>query len=97
MISPSEVGLPSLPGVSIAERVNESVKTGVLITLGLIRGPEAAPQAGVALTVTGAADAREGKADSDSVSNDSEAACNLCAGDETGSLRAGNGSGAPSS
>jgi hypothetical protein len=84
MISPSVVGLPSLPAFerSIAERVNESVKRGVFITLGLIRGPEAPPQAGaVALEGTGAADAREGNADSDSVSNNPRAAWDLGAGE----------------
>lgn len=100
MVSPSVPGLPSLPAFerSMAERVNESVKTGVLTTLGLIRGPEAAPQAGVVeLGGTGAVDAREGNADSDSVSNNPGAPWVLGAGDKTGSLRAGKGSGAPSS
>jgi len=100
MTSPSVAGLPFLPASerSIAERVNESVKTGTLITLGLIREPEGAPQAGVVVVVgIGAADAREGNADSDSVSNDAEGVWDLGAGDGTESLRAGKGSGAPSS
>lgn len=100
MISPSVVGLPSLPAFerSIAERVKESVKTGVLMTLGLMRGPEAPPQAG-AVTLEGAdaAEAREGNADSDPVSNDPRGGRALCAGDGVESLRTGNGSGAPSS
>jgi hypothetical protein len=101
MISPRVVGLPSLPACerSITERVNESVKTGVLITFGLIRGPEAAPQAGAVVRVgTGAADAREGNADSDSVSNGAEEdGWYLGVEEETWSPRAGKGSGAPSS
>lgn len=74
MISPRVAGLPSLPVFerSIAPRVKLSAKTGVLMTLGLtlMRGPVVAPQAGlVAVVATGVADAREGKADCDSVSN----------------------------
>ena len=84
----------------MADRVNESVKTGVLITLGLIRGPEAAPQEGAAGGAAGAAEASEGNADSDSVSNSLAARGGWGVSGEGRlgeSVRAGKGSGAPSS
>ena len=67
--SPSVADLPSLPALlkSMDDKVNESVKTGALLTLGLIRGPPADPHTEVALVV-GAAEASEGKAASSVVS-----------------------------
>lgn len=53
----------------MADRVNESANTGVLDTVALIRGPLAAPQAELlAAGTVGAAEARDGKASSESVS-----------------------------
>lgn len=72
MTSPRVAALPSLPAFdkSMAERVNESAKTGVLAAVALMRGPVEAPQAELlGAAATGAAEAREGKASSDSVSN----------------------------
>jgi hypothetical protein len=67
--SPSVADLPSLPALlkSMDDKVNESIKTGALLTLGLIRGPAADPHTEVALVV-GAAEASEGKAASSVVS-----------------------------
>ena len=69
MTSPTVAGLPSLPALlkSMDDKLNESVKTGALLTLCLIRGPAADPQTEVAL-VDGAAETREGKAVSSVVS-----------------------------
>ena len=94
--SPNVADLPSLPALlkSMDDKVNESVKTGVLITLGLIRGPVADPQAEVAL-VAGAAETSEGKAASSVVSTVTRGY-----DDDPGSAevdRDGKGSGAPSS
>jgi hypothetical protein len=65
--SPSVAGLPSLPALlrSMDDKVNESVKTGALLTLGLIRLAD--PHTEVALVV-GAAETSEGKAVSSVVS-----------------------------
>jgi len=66
MTSPSVAGLPSLPALdkSMADNVNESVNTGCLLTLGLMRGPDAVPHADFAgAVIKGEAEAREGKAD----------------------------------
>ena len=67
--SPSVADLPSLPALlkSMDDKLNESVKTGALLTLGLIRGPVDDPQTEVAFVV-GAAEASEGKAASSVVS-----------------------------
>jgi hypothetical protein len=67
--SPSEADLPSLPALlkSMDDKVKDSVKTGALLTLGLIRGPVADPQTEEAL-VFGVAETREGKATSSVVS-----------------------------
>ena len=67
--SPSVADFPSLPALfkSMDDKVNESVKTGALLTLGLIRGPAADPHAEVALVV-GVAEMSEGKAVSSVVS-----------------------------
>ena len=67
--SPSVADLPSLPALlkSMDDKLNESVKTGALLTLGLIRGPVADPHTEVVLVV-GAAEASEGKAASSVVS-----------------------------
>jgi len=67
--SPSVADLPSLPALlkSMDDKVKESVKTGALLTVGLIRGPAADPQTELALTV-GAAETSEGKAASEVVS-----------------------------
>ena len=67
--SPSVAGLPFLPTLlrSMDDKVNDSVKTGALLTLGLIRGLTADPHTEVALVV-GAAETSEGKAASSVVS-----------------------------
>ena len=67
--SPSVADLPSLPALfkSIDDKVKESVKTGALLTLGLMRGPD--PHTEVAL-VDGAAETSEGKAASSVVSKE---------------------------
>lgn len=53
----------------MADKSNVSVKTGVLVTAALIRGPVADPQAELeTLLVVGAAETSVGKASSDSVS-----------------------------
>lgn len=71
--SPSVADLPSLPALlkSMDDKLNESVKTGALLTLGLIRGPVADPHTEVVLVV-GTAEAREGKAASSVVSSEVE-------------------------
>lgn len=92
MTSPRVAALPSLPAFdkSIAERVKESVQRFCL-TVGLIRGPDDAPQAGCVGGAT--VGAKEGKAASSSLTGRD------CLG-STGpavSGREGNGSGVPSS
>lgn len=76
------------------DKVKESVKTGALLTLGLIRGPAADPQTEVTL-IDGAAETSEGKAASEVVSKGRACGGLDCA--EVGWDRDGKGSGAPSS
>ena len=61
--SPSVADLPSLPALlkSMDDKLNESVKTGALLTVGLLRGPVPDPHTELVLVV-GAAEASEGKA-----------------------------------
>ena len=76
--SPSVADLPSLPALlkSMDDKLNESVKTGALLTLGLIRGPVADPHTKAALVV-GAGEASEGKAASSEVSKVEIGTCDL--------------------
>jgi hypothetical protein len=95
MTSPRVIALPSLPAFdkSIAERVKESVWRFCLTTVGLIRGPDDAPQAGCGGRAIAAEGAKEGKAAS---SNLTDRDCLRSTG-PAASGREGNGSGAPSS
>lgn len=72
MTSPRDAGFPSLPELdkSMADKVKESVKTGVLGIADLIRGPVGEPHAELdGAPDAGTAEASVGKATSDSVSN----------------------------
>ena len=94
MTSPRVAALPSLPAFdkSIAERVKESVYRFCLTTVGLMRGPDDAPQAGCVGGAIAAEGAKEGNAMS------SSSTCRDCLG-STGPVasgREGKGSGAPS-
>lgn len=97
MISPSDVGLPSLPAAdkSTAGMVKVSVTIFCFTAVGLMRVAADAPQAEVAGLFVGCVGASDGNASSDSVLgvpfwDDWRGAAGV------GSFRLGNGSGAPS-
>ena len=99
LISPRDVGLPSLPAVdkSTDEMVKVSDTTGCFEAAGLMRGPALAPHAeATGLLAAWGAGARDGNASCDSVSTvplDGVARGLIGAS----STKLGNGSGAPSS
>lgn len=97
MTSPKVVGRPSLPAVakSIAAKVKESVYTGILVMVALMRGPAVAQADGAWAGTEGAVGTRDGKADWDSVSR-SRVVDLVAVADGVESVKEGKGSGAPS-